>query len=345
MIKNRPAAHFSEPHYQGLPTPPYRVEVGMIPTPIRETLRTLRRIEPVTSSTAKLHGTYIGDQPSSAEADFYNARRSEFQLIFVVINSIFIEQHEDAASLLPYAVSLIPASKRGKVDTCDAQYALSMCNANLLEKGSAYLGLDPFNGDWSFYSEIGLISEMGAKSAFTDELGLVHDYFFLRTDANPDEIMQPAIDMPQPRLRNYLRHRGKVLYTPFSQFRSRMIWGVENALELFVLQELRRKRLPTPICQALIFDDGSWHASLYHSWQAFSPDDESGFVSEVDFFFPDQRIALFCDGATHHRQRIRERDAEIDCKLAGLGISSVRLDSKDILQDVVSAVAIFASRL
>lgn len=317
----------------------------MIPTPIRETLFTLRRIEPVTSTTAELHDTYIGDQPSPAEADFYKANRSEFQLVFVVINSIFAGLDEEGASLLPYAVSLIPASKRGEVDLCDADYALSMCDAKLIKKGSAYLGLDPFKGDWSFYSEIGLISEMGAKSAFTDELGLVHDYFFLRTDVERHAIIQPAIEMPPRRLRNYLRHRGKLLYTPFSQLKSRMVWGVENALELFIVQELRRKQLPSPICQALMFDDGSWYPSLYHSWQAFSDDTESGFLSEVDFFFPEQRIALFCDGATHHRRRIRDRDAEIDRKLAGLGIKSVRLDSKDILQDVSGAVETFASKL
>lgn len=186
---------------------------------------------------------------------------------------------------------------------------------------------------------------MGAKTAFTDELGLVHDYFFLRTDVERDEIIQPAIEMPQQRLRNYLRHRSKLLYTPFSEFKSRIVWGVENALELFVVQELVRKHLPSPVCQTLMFDDGSWYPSLYHSWQAFSEDTESGFLSEVDFFFPEQRFALFCDGATHHRRRIKDRDAEIDRKLAGLGIRSVRLDSKDILQDVGRAMDAFANKL
>jgi hypothetical protein len=123
----------------------------------------------------------------------------------------------------------------------------------MLDRGAAYLGLDPFSGDWSFFSEIGLIAEMGAQSAMTDEMGLVYDYFFLRMDVHHENIVQPALDMPDKRLKRYLRHRAKLLYTPFNKVDARQIWGVENALELFVLQEIVSRGTLPRVPQAMIF--------------------------------------------------------------------------------------------
>jgi hypothetical protein len=54
------------------------------------------------------------------------------------------------------------------------------------------------------------------------------------------------------------------------------------------------------------------YPSLYDLW---NEDVEfrhtTGLISECDMFFPDEKIAVFCDSTRHHRgQKVQEKDAE-----------------------------------
>ncbi len=341
MIRNRPRTHFSLPHYQGLPPLPYQLDMSAIPEAIRLSLLPLRYIEPLGLDVIDCTGEFIEKVAEEAELSFYKEANTKFQIILVVINSIFSGREGEVSKLLPYSISLIPASKRGNVELVTARSIENLQGASFFDDGAAYIGLDPFSGEWSLFSQLGLIADLGSKSAITDELGLVYDYFFLRTDCATENIAQAiAIDMPEARLTRYLRHRAKLLYTPFDRLTARQIWGVENALELFVYQEFQRQDLPHSIPQALIFNDGSYQPSLYHVWEVYERNTELGLISECDFFFPEAMVAVFCDGATHNRARIKERDVGIDRALLKLGIRSIRLKSRDILQDVEQCVSI-----
>lgn len=309
-----------------------------IPELIKLSLFPLRHVEPMTMEALEFTGEYLEDNPTDEELAHYTSIGAEFQLAFVVINSIFVGLEDGVSHLRPFSLSLIPASKRGNVEVSNAKFVGFMRGTTMFEEGAGYLGLEPFSGEWSLFSQLGLIAEMGAGHAMTDELGLVYDYFFLRVGLDPTTIVQPAVGIPESRLKQYLRHRSKLLYTPFEGVSARQIWGVENALELFVYQEFQRQGMPFPVPQALLFEDGTWQPALYHAWEAFGDARDSGLISEADFLFPDQRIAVFCDGATHNRARIKERDRRIDAALSDLGIRSIRLSSKRILGNIEEAV-------
>lgn len=334
------------PHYQGLPPAPYRLAMEAVPELIKLSLLILRDVEPLANDALDYVDEYVEDKPTPAELQYYQNKYSKFQIVFVVVSSIFSKRKEGVSELLPYAISLVPASKRGEVENITAQSMSNLCGNPMFETGVAYMGLDPFSGQWSFFSHTGLIAEMGAKQAFTDEMGLVYDQFFLRTDCDPKQILQTVtVDLAERRLKQYLKHRSKLLYTPFEALSARQIWGVDNALELFVYQEFHRQGCPRTIPQALIYTDGTWHPALYHAWGTFGDDEDVDLISEVDFFFPDQKIAVFCDGATHSRAKIKARDKRIDAALAELGIISLRLTSKRILTDVEEAVACVKAEL
>lgn len=340
MIRNRPKTHFSLPYYEGLPPAPYQLDMSAIPELIKLSLLPLRRIEPLGLDALHLIDGFVEDLAGHTELQYYEGLKAEFQIEFIVINSIYSKKTELISTLLPYSMSLIPASKRGRVESVTAQSVSRLQEAKLFEDGAAYMGLDPFSGEWSFFSQAGLIADLGAQTAMTDELGLVYDYFFLRKGCDFESITQAvSIDMPERRLTRYLRHRAKLLYTPFEKVEARQIWGVENALELFVYQEFIRQGLPRSIPQAMLFSDGSYQPALYHVWEAFESGADADFITECDFYFPEVRIAVFCDGATHSRTRIRERDLRIDNSLLNLGIKPIRITSRKILRDIERAVS------
>lgn len=339
MIKNRPKIHYDLPYYQGLPPPPYQLDMRAIPELIKLALLPLRAIEPLSPDVLEFTGEFVERTSSVEELEFYEREGSDFQIIMVVINSIYSGQIESVSGLLPYSVSLIPASKRGKVEKITAQSVSRLQEVKMIEDGAAYMGLDPFSGEWKFLSDVGLIADMGAKSAMTDELGLVYEHFYLRLDCDLGNVLQAiTIDMPEGRLKRYMRHRARLLYTPFTTLKSRQIWGVENALELFVYQEFNRQSLPAPVPQALLFDDGSCQPALYHAWESYVDGSDANLISECDFFFPEKKVAVFCDGGNHSRAHIRERDARIDKSLLDLGIKSIRIKSRDILRNIGESI-------
>ena len=54
-------------------------------------------------------------------------------------------------------------------------------------------------------------------------------------------------------------------------------------------------------------------------------------ITEADFYFPDKRLAVFCDSREHHSSADSIRkDQEIDKKLETIGIKSLRLLGPDI---------------
>ena len=49
-------------------------------------------------------------------------------------------------------------------------------------------------------------------------------------------------------------------------------------------------------------------------------------------------VAVFCDSTRHHRgQKVAEKDAEIDKKLQAIGVASVRVQGKQIVEDLKAA--------
>lgn len=333
MIRNRPDSHFELKYYRGLPEPPYQIDLEKIPDLVRAMLFPLRHVEPVTAASLSIMPEFIGDFPNDEEFDYYASVGSKFQLVFIVINSIFADDLGESRLLYPFSISLIPASKRGIVEESSPEFVSRMKSNSLLSKDTAYMNLDPFVGEWGFWSEISIIAGMGKSNAYTDEMGLVYDYYYLRNDADLAEVVQPAVGVEGDKLKKYLRHRAKLLYKPFTHLESRQIWGVENGLELFLLHEFVRRKLPFPTIQARVYTDGVY-PTLYHAWAEWDDSQSETFISEVDFLFEEQKVVVFCDGARHRKRRIIERDKHIDERLKSAGFKVVRITSEQILNDV-----------
>jgi hypothetical protein len=121
--------------------------------------------------------------------------------------------------------------------------------------------------------------------------------------------------------------------------------GAQSPIELFLFQELLRRDL-APLLPVLVFDDGSIHPSLYDLWWDVDFRYVPGLISEPDMYFPNQKLAVFCDSGRYHRGKKAEaKDAAIDEKLSSTGISSVRVLGKLIVEDVKAAGDLVANAL
>jgi len=200
-----------------------------------------------------------------------------------------------------------------------------------------FLGFDPFSGDWQLLGdEESMLGQ--AHSGFMDEVGLVYDNYLLATQFNKDDVLGVNFDMPNDKMfRKYLKHRTKLLFTPFSNFKSKRIWGLDSPIELFLFQELEFNGF-SPQLQMLLFEDGGVLGSLYDFWRSESLTGMEEMITEADMYFPEKRVAVFCDGAHHRRKKQRERDIAIDKKLLDAGFTPVRIEGSEIVRDLASAV-------
>ena len=59
-------------------------------------------------------------------------------------------------------------------------------------------------------------------------------------------------------------------------------------------------------------------------------------VTEADFFFEDEKIAVFCDSVAHHTSDdAMAKDLNIDQELAKLAIRSIRISGTDIMSSPI----------
>jgi hypothetical protein len=84
------------------------------------------------------------------------------------------------------------------------------------------------------------------------------------------------------------------------------IWGAESPIELFLFQELMRRGV-TPALQMLIYDEGSLHPSLNYMWSGVEFRHSPGLITESNMYFPEQKVAVFCDSTKYHWGAGQER--------------------------------------
>ncbi|WP_298146833.1 DUF559 domain-containing protein [Flavobacterium sp.] len=58
---------------------------------------------------------------------------------------------------------------------------------------------------------------------------------------------------------------------------------------------------------------------------------ENKLITSADFYFPNQRLAIFCDGAEFHDT---EKDKKIDESLEAIGVKSLRFTGKQITEEL-----------
>lgn len=83
--------------------------------------------------------------------------------------------------------------------------------------------------------------------------------------------------------------------------------------------------------------DGSTFPLLHNMWEngkrtkSFAKK-----ITEVDFYFEKQKIAVFCDSVAHHTsEKNMAKDKAIDQKLEKAGIRSLRISGRDIMKSPI----------
>lgn len=317
MISDRPDHLLADPSYTVVPPLPYRIDWSPVPDLVRRSIADLGGIQPVTGAMAKAAKGTLTDTPSEGELALFREQKTEFQMVSIVLSLINMGTKDGVTRATPFAVTLMPAQKRAGVSVCSIDTVEKLDLTGITQKAEpVYKGYDPFTGDWEMYG-VGAPGLIGGKG-YLDEVGLVVDAFYLATRFDPEDVLLPDVGLPAGKAaQKYARHRQNLLFQPFAQPRARRVWGTESPIELFLVQELTRHGLH-PSIQMLIMEDGGVFASWYHLWQNLEFRHSPGLVTEADLYFPDQRIAVFCDGAHHRRRKQRERDEAINAKLLDL---------------------------
>lgn len=335
VIRNRPKELERFDGYAAKMSWPVEIDWGLVPQPINLSLVTLDGIQPVTGTAAKATDGIFSAYPSDELIAFYRERSTRFQMIFVLMSGIhFVE--DGKSRIVPYKISVMPASKRGLVSETSTDGIAAIAQSGYLESKLAYLNFDPFLGEWGMFGEAEEVVGNNPNPGWADEIGLTLNGYFLASEYDSEDICFVDIGIPDGVRRNYLRHQRKLLFRSFRRLQTRSVWGVENALELFLFQELVYRGL-RPIPQMIIQADGQAFPSLYDLWWQRGIQGDENLVTEADFWFPAQRVAVFCDGAVHSRRVQKVRDQEIDARLEAVGVTSLRVPSKSVLNDIVGA--------
>lgn len=288
-------------------------------------------------------GGTISDLPTEGEVEMFRAQDARFQMVSVVASLVAVGETDDHLLTTPFALTLVPASKRGELELVDIDAVARLDISAIARRAEAfYMNFDPFTGEWGLY---GLKTpSLVAGKGFLDEIGIVVDAFYLSIEYDRNDVLAPDIGLPEGARERYARHRRDLICKPFRAIVARRVWGAGSPIELFLLQELARRDLH-PQIQILIMDDGSTFPSLYNLWGDLDFRFSRGLISEVDMFFPDEKVAIFCDGGNFHRGKRRRKDEAINAKLEALGFAAVRLKGSLIVNDlghaadfVVSAV-------
>jgi hypothetical protein len=188
MIENRPDVLLADAAYRTLPRPPLAVDWTSIPELIRVSMIDLSGIQPITKAMAEAAGGTMHDKPSEGEIALFKKRSTQFQMISVVLSVVAAGEIDGVLQVKPFAVTLIPSSKRNEVQHENIDYIANVDVGKWMETEPMYAGYDPFSGGWSLYGNLpGYLD--GERQGFLDEIGLVVDQFFLATETGDEEIL------------------------------------------------------------------------------------------------------------------------------------------------------------
>jgi len=329
-ILNRPSELYQLRHYGELPE--VDVEIGIAPSIgqlLALDLFTLDGVQPIEKRHALANDGLLYTNPSSQSIELFREENIQFQIVFVVVNCYRFEETDGGLIGKPYNVSLQPASKRGLVETVSVDW-LARADLKLLgEANRIYKGFNPFAGAYGMF----MMGFSDYSHIESDMIGFVHGMYVLAVPFKHEEVLSPAFgpltDHSQVR-RDYQKYRKKRYFEPFRKVKPRRVWGCDSPIELFLLQALGELGME-PEVQTIICDDGFTTPHLFGLWENQKSRRRVNVITEADFFFPEQRLAVFCDSRAHHSSpEAKQKDAAIDDALREIGIRSLRVFGPDI---------------
>ena len=150
-------------------------------------------MKPATMAAAA--GGRLQDAPSEAEIEMFRAAGTRFQILMVVISVAAFRTIDEVSVGTPYAVSLVPADKRGVVSEVDIDYVRQIdLEAYREARQPVFLNLNPFTGAWGLWGDAALLDP--PRAGWPDGVGLVTDMYYLQRNFDPDDVLMVDLGVP-----------------------------------------------------------------------------------------------------------------------------------------------------
>lgn len=335
-ITNRPRELTGLPHYGHLPEREFAIDLpSAMGKFLANDLFDLDGVQPVEKSVLDIDGGVIEVNPSEKALEFYEGRGDIFQMVNVVVCCYAFEEKDGQLFGLPYNVSLKSAEKQGRPSSVAPDWLRNMDLNSILDGRPRYMGFNPFKNAFGLYG-IGPLPIN--KNINSDVVGFVYNTYFLASKADVGDVCEPGmcsslIGDNRSILNDYRQYRNKRYFKWFADTKPRKVWGCDSPIELFLLQAMKSVGLQ-PTIQTHVFKDGSTFPTLQEMWQSGKRTKSlSRSVTEVDFFFEREGVAVFCDSNKHHSspEAVR-KDQAIDEALREIGVESLRIRGQEIME-------------
>jgi len=320
------------------------VDYSHLPPLLNFDFHTLNGILPLTSSRFNFIGkngevngkrsSVVFVNPSEEEYEYFKKIGvTEFQAVSIVVHFFAVEETEPRVIKgLPYGVSLLPMSENGKIDTWNIELLKRFDLEELCQRGgSVFTEFVPFE-KWNkgFGMDYSLFSQLDTKIP-TDSIGFEWGIYFICPKFDKREVIIPENKTYSKAInKKYKTYKINRYFKPFKDTKPRQIWGCDSPIELFLLQGLYvRNKIPE--IQMGFYRNGEIFPNYYKmaEQEIFIPEDR--LITTSDFYFPKEKIAIFCDGVEFHD---KEKDKKIDESLKEIGITSMRFSGKRITEEL-----------
>ena len=349
MIKNRP--EYLEKNLQFYKFPPGKsldADYHRLPPLLNLDFHTLNGILPLTKSRFDFVGengiadgnksTIVFVNPLEEEYNYYESIGvTEFQAIQIVLNFFAFNENSDGSlSGLPYSVSLVPMEKNKQIDTWNINLLKQFDLEELCQRGGdVFTEFNPFQGWYSGLAmSYDLFSQMKFKN-YTDSIAFIWGMYFLSPvfDKKEVQIIENKTFSKQINAK-YRRFKTDLYFKSFKDVNPRRIWGCDSPIELFLLQGLHIRKLK-PEIQTCFFKNCLTELNYYKMQENEIWVGQENLITSADLYFPEFKIAIFCDGAEFHDA---EKDKRIDSELNKIGIKSLRYSGKQITENLESVL-------
>lgn len=344
-IENRPKELSELPFYQELPNMPVRIDLdGAIGEFLNYDIFQLDGVQPLEKRHMEVNKGVIGMNASKDSIDIYKKEKVNFQLIYIVVNAYGFREINGELVGKPYCISLIPASKRGEISSVSPEWIESIDFEKIDRTPKLYKGFNPFLGAFGLH----MLGMHDYSKIESDMLGFVHNIYALADRFKHSEVLLPRIPMLQGHnqvLNDYKRYRNERYFKPFRKLKPKKIWGCDSPIELFLLHAMDSIGL-NPELQTIICEDGFTAPSFHKLWENNKSRKRLKVINDADFYFPEKKLAVFCDSVAHHSSpEAKKKDEAIDEKLKRIGIRSLRICGRDIAKSPMASAKLVETEL